>query len=144
MRYTLSVLTAACLLALGQPAWSSMADTDLQQRARMAVLSLPDVDRCCAAQLLLQWQAVHAQPSRSLALGRIPAAMQTALQQYYGSQLHHHVCESAVVALHWSKPAAQDLYARPALVLDSTMLQRWTQALVSAHAQTDSNSQISL
>ena len=57
MRYTLSVLTAACLLALGQPAWAETTDRDFLLRARNAALALPDTDRANATQLLQQLQA---------------------------------------------------------------------------------------
>ena len=141
MRYTLSVLTAACLLALGQPAWSDSFDCELQQRARMAVLSLP-ASACNEAALLLQ--ALHAAPApaqRHLPLAPISQAMDTALRQHYGSAIQSQQLGTATVELHWSKPPAQDLYARPAMTWDEDVLTQWTQALMATYAETDNKPQ---
>ena len=137
MRQTLSALTAACLLALSQAAWSSSGDGELRQRARTAALALPDIDRTYGA-LLLQ-EALQAQPSvptarRSLPLARVAAAANQALQQHYASCAGHHLPPAGLVQFHWLKPAPQDLHARPRMDLDEPMVQRWTQKLMALHA----------
>lgn len=135
MRHTLSVLTAACLLALGQAAWCSSGDGELRQRARKAVLALPDIDRTHGALLLQEvLQAQTLAPRRHLPLARVMAATDEALQQHYASAAMAHLPPAAMLQAHWYKPAPQDLYARPAMDLDAPMVQRWTQTLMALHA----------
>lgn len=144
MRYTLSVLTAVCLLAMGQPAWSQSLDHELRQRARQAALALPDHARTHAARLLLELQATSQTSRRAIGLSSIASAAQSALEQLYGTRMGHQQLMPAGVDLHWSKPAPQDLYDRPALELDPQMVQQWTQALAATCTETDNNNQISL
>lgn len=134
MRYTLSVLTAVCLLALGQPAWSNHADGEWLQRVRLAASSLPATDRASAALLwhALQAQALSAVPQRPLPLGRTLLAAQQVLAQHYGSTLQAHLLPQPVVATHWYQAVAIDLQACPRMLLDSAMVQRWANALQMA------------
>lgn len=134
MRYTLSVLTAACLLALGQPVWSETLDRELLQRARGAALALPATDRASAALLLqaLQASAPTTAVQRHLPLHRTVAAAQHMLVQHYRSTLQAHRLPQPLVARHWLKPVAIDIDVRPALALETTMVARWANALLSA------------
>jgi|GEM_PF-1654604 len=129
MRYTLSVLTAACLLALGQPTWSETADRELLQRARNAALALPDQDRACASQWLLQLQASCAATApaaqRALPLNPLLQAVRHTLTQHYATTVSAHVLALPVVQAQWHRsPQALDMQA-VRMQLDSTMVQRW-------------------
>lgn len=139
MRYTLSVLTAACLLALGQPAWSLSTDQALQQRARMAAMALPATDRQCATKLLQILQAAAVQDQRRLRLSMVTAAVEQSLHTHHAAALQQHQLPPAAVELHWSKAPAQDLYAHahPTMDLDNAMLARWNQALLTAYPPAD-------
>lgn len=136
MRYTLSVLTAACLLALGQPAWSSSRDQDLQQRARFAALSLPATDRSCATQLLRALQAQKGNLGRPMRFNQITAAVQQVLLTHYAAALRQQPLPCAMVELHWVKTLPRDLYARPALQWAQSTLDRRSQALVAYYLRT--------
>ena len=131
MRYTLSVLTAVCLLALGQPAWSNSVDRELLQRARMAASALPDTVRASAALLLRELQTQHLtpKPQRPLPLARHVAAIAQLLQDHYRSTLNSRALAQPLVATHWLKPEPADMYARPGMLLDPTMVVRWSHAL---------------
>lgn len=134
MRYTLSVLTAVCLLALGQPAWSNSVDGELLQRVRIAASALPATDRASAALLLheLQAQVSTATTQRHLPLNRTMFAAQQVLAQRYHSTLQAHRLPQAVVATHWLKPSVIDIHARPHMLLDTPMVQRWADVLPMA------------
>ena len=134
MRYTLSVLTAVCLLALGQPAWANSVDGELLQRVRIAASALPDTDRASAALLLreLQAQPKAAAPQRHLPLHRTMQAAQQVLAQHYSSTLQAHLLPQPVVPAHWLKPLAIDPPARSGMLLDTSMVQRWAAALPMA------------
>ncbi len=128
MRYTLSVLTAACLLALGQPAWAETTDRDFLLRARNAALALPDTDRANATQLLQQLQArasVAPVSQRHLPFHRVFTAVNGALQQHYTTSVSAHVLPQPLVAAHWIKPPVEHLDTRPSMNLDTAMVQRW-------------------
>lgn len=131
MRYTLSVLTAVCLLALGQPAWSESVDRELLQRVRIAAAALPDTDRADAAALLRELQTHHAstQPQRHLPFSRKVAAFSQVLERDYASTLQSHALAQPLVAQHWLRPAVVDVYTRPEPKLDTTMVARWATAL---------------
>src|SRR5690606_24381898 len=95
MRYTLSVLTAACVLALSQPAWSETIDRELLQRARNAALALPDKDRASASQWLQQLQtaapATAAAAKRPLPFHPVFQAIGRTLAQHYATTSCAHV-----------------------------------------------------
>ena len=132
MRYTLSVLTAACLLALGQPVWSESLDREWLQRVRTAALALPATDRANAALLLYELQASvpTATRQRHLPLNRCLVAAQQMLQQEYGSVLQAHQLPQLLVAAHWLKPSPVDVNHHPAMDLDTAMVARWANAIV--------------
>lgn len=129
MRYTLSVLTAACVLALSQPAWSETIDRELLQRARNAALALPDKDRASASQWLQQLQtaapATAAAAKRPLPFHPVFQAIGRTLAQHYATTSCAHVLAHPVVPVGWRQAAvaagAQYLH----LQLDATMVQRW-------------------
>lgn len=131
MRYTLSVLTAACLLALGQPAWAAQADDDVMQRARCAARALPDHARAHAAQLLQQLQQhtdVEAPPAsrqRHLPLHPLFGAVQTLLAQQHGSAAAAHQLPMPMLTTHRNQPIEQGTAAPARLALDAAMVQRW-------------------
>lgn len=134
MRYTLSVLTAVCLLALGQPAWSDSVDRELLKRARIAASALPDNDRASAALVLRELQAQYlcAKLQRHLPLQRNAAAVQRVLKTDYRSALQSHVLAQPLVGTLWLKPVTIDLHVRPNVLLDAAMVQRWAEALQMA------------
>lgn len=135
MRYTLSVITAVCLLALGQPAWSNSVDHELLQRASIAAAALPDNDRANAAALLreLQTHATDTQPQRRhLPFSRQMAAFKRVLECSYGSTLQSHTLPYPLVAPHWLRPAVVDADTRPEPELDTAMVARWAAALLLA------------
>ena len=127
MRYTLSVLTAVCLLALGQPAWSEVTDREVARRAYSAVMALPDDARTRANQLLLQLelQAQHtAAPSqRSLRLQPMFQAASQALVQHYSTTTQSHVLAHSLLPAQHYRPQ----YTPPSRVmdLDTAMVHRW-------------------
>ena len=129
MRYTLSVLTAACVLALSQPAWSETIDRELLQRARNAALALPDKDRASASQWLQQLQtaapATAAVAKRPLPFHPVFQAIGHTLAQHYATASSAHVLAHPVVPAGWRQAAvaagAQYLHMQ----LDTIMVQRW-------------------
>ncbi len=128
MRYTLSVLTAACLLALGQPAWAETSDRDFLLRARNAALALPDTDRANATQLLQQLQAraaAAAIPQRHLPFHRVFAAVNGALLQHYTTSVSAHLLPQPMLAPHWINPSVERSDTRTPMHLDTAMVQRW-------------------
>ena len=128
MRYTLSVLTAACLLALGQPVWAETTDRDFLLRARNAALALPDTDRASARQLLQQLQArISSAPvsQRQLPFHRVFIAVNGALQKHYTTSVRAHLLPQPLLAAHWINPPVEQLAARAAMNLDTAMVQRW-------------------
>lgn len=133
MRYTLSVLTAAGLLALGQPAWSEDRDREGLQRWRMTALSLPCSGAASAA--LLHAAApvaptdTPATTTRTLPVTRMLAAVQHMLQQHYGSALQAQALPPALaLAPRRLQDAALNSSARPRLLLDTDMVTRWAAA----------------
>lgn len=129
MRYTLSVLTAACLLALGQPAWAETADRDFVLRARNAVLALPDTDRANAKQLLQQLQASAATApvaqQRHLPFHRVFSAVNGALQQHYSTAVNAHLLPQPLLAQGWIRPPVEQLGGRLPMKLDTAMVERF-------------------
>lgn len=146
MRYTLSVLTAAGLLALGQPAWSEPLDRELLQRVRLAALAWPGTEAlhaqalqasAPAAALTTPMAAANStaatpRATRSLPLNRMQAATQQLLQQHYASSLQALALPPTRVARHWLQPDTL-AQAQPArLALDATMVARWADAGLAA------------
>lgn len=131
MRHTLSALTAACLLTLGQSAWASAAErTWLHQQARHIVQSLPDAERIKAAALLQQWRnntaPLPASSQRHLPFHSVMGAVSSHLQQHYRQHVLSHQRPSTLVAPGWVKAEVQDPTAsRQPLVLEPAMVQRW-------------------
>lgn len=128
MRHTLSVLSAACLLALGQPVWSeTTSDRELALRARTAALALPASDRACASLLLQQWQgeAVEAMPSpihqRSLPFHTLFQAISQVLEEHYRTSAIAHCCPHPLL----SSRQEMLIVSESTLSLDSAMIQRW-------------------
>lgn len=127
MRHTLSVLSAACLLALGQPVWSeSTSDRELALRARTAALALalPAADRACASLLLQQWQ-VEAEPftphQRHLPFHTLFQAVSQVLEHHYRTSAIAHCCPHPLL----SSRQEMLIVSESTLSLDSAMIQRW-------------------
>lgn len=129
MRYTLSVLTAACVLALSQPAWSETIDRELLQRARNAALALPDKDRASASQWLQQLQttapATAAAAKRPLPFHAVYQAIGHTLAQHYATTSSAHVLAHPVVPAGWRQALVAAGAQHRHLQLDATMVQRW-------------------
>lgn len=149
MRYTLSVLTAAGLLALGQPAWSEPLDRELLQRVRLATLAWPGTEALHAQALqasapaaplsapMAAANSAAATPAtgRALSLNRMQAATQQLLQQHYASSLQALALPPTRVARHWLQPDTL-AYAHPvSLALDAAMVARWADARLAAAQQ---------
>lgn len=140
MRHTLSVLSAVCLIALSQTAWSCHLDSDLQQRARMAAMALPATDRASAAAWLHTLPTPPASHTasttqRNLPLSRPMAAVQRCVQQL-GQTLTAHRLATRTVAGHWLQRTPVDIHMPPQLELDAAMVQRWSEAM-AAHYHAD-------
>lgn len=129
MRYTLSVLTAACVLALSQPAWSETIDRELLQRARNAALALPDRDRASASQWLQQLQtaapATAAVAKRPLPFHPVFQAIGHTLAQCYATTSSAHVLAHPVVPASWRQALVAAGTQHRHLQLDANMVQRW-------------------
>lgn len=131
MRQTLSALTAACLLALGQSAWASAAErTWLHQHARAMVCALSAAEQVKTAALLQQWHSNAPQPAapiqRHLPFHPVMRAVATHLQEHYRQPVQSHQQPHTWVALHWVKADVKDLAVPPApLNLEPAMVQRW-------------------
>lgn len=132
MRYTLSVLTAACLMALGQPAWSECVDRELLKRVRMATMALPDSDRAIAAVLLHSLQAsVTAPPTRrDLPFSPIALAIQQVLQQRYSGALQAHRLPTALVVKAHELRAGAKEFNGSMTYLDPAMVAHWADVRV--------------
>lgn len=129
MRYTLSVLTAACVLALSQPAWSETIDRELLQRARNAALALPDKDRASASQWLQQLQttvpATATAAKRPLPFHPVFQAVGHTLAQHYATASSAHVLAHPVVPAGWRQASVAASVQHRHMQLDTTMVQRW-------------------
>lgn len=129
MRYTLSVLTAACVLALSQPAWSETIDRELLQRARNAALALPDKDRASASQWLQQLQttvpATATAAKRPLPFHPVFLAVGHTLAQHYATASSAHVLAHPVVPAGWHQASVAASVQHRHMQLDATMVQRW-------------------
>lgn len=122
IRYTLSVLTAACVLALCQPAVACPATDRVAAQARAVAMALPAADRADALHWLRQWQ-IQTTPA---------AARQAPINRYL--QAAHAVWPSPwltsapvqpCLPLHHMRPAAIDLFAPMALHIPSELVARW-------------------
>ena len=126
MRHTLSVLTAVCLLALGQPAWSEVSDREVARRAHSAAMALPDAARACASKLLQQLQALHttaATNQRSLRLQPMFHAATHALRQHYATTAQAHTLAHALLPAH--SYANHTITTATPMHLDPAMVHRW-------------------
>ena len=125
MRYTLSVLTAVCLLALGQPAWSEASDREVVRRAHRAVMALPDDTRASANQLLQQLQAQQtpAPSQRSLRWHPMFQAAAQALVRHYSSTIQSHTLAHALLSVQHYVPKMTPPSGN--MQLDLEMVHRW-------------------
>lgn len=128
MRHTLSVLTAVCLLALGQPAWSETSERDIALRARTAALSLPAEARASASQVLRQLQAQQEAPAprRPLPLHPMVQAVHQTLAQDYDATANTHLLPKSTLPLRWhGELVPVPEHAFPRMHLDTAMVERW-------------------
>lgn len=136
MRYTLSVVSAVCLMALGQPSWSSSLDRDLIERARIAAMALPAIDRHSAKAWLNALPAPH-KPSttrRHLPLSAAMTAVQQLVHQYERQTLQAYVLPAPTVSRQWLRPVTVELQARPNLQLDAAKVRRWATSAAARYA----------
>ena len=137
MRYTLSVLSAACILALSQPSWAGSLDRALSLRAQTAVMALSEAERADATLLL---QTVGVQPAqspllrRALPLHPIMVAADQALELHYDSAVISHLPAASTLPSGYAKAPTTDTYQQFYMQLDTDMVRRWAPSQIDAHA----------